>query len=877
MKNGTAKNPAGQNGSRKAGMPAGQNLPSVGGDGTREPNGAADMQEAKEIARARKRVWMIVIGYALCSVAWICLSDRVLAALVADPEKLVQWSIGKGIFFILVTTALLYLLMSRLVLLIARGSISYRKAEKGVRERESLFKAVVENMPFEFWMRDMEGRCIVENPLLVRRCGSLLGKKLDDMAGSGGELAAWKANHRLAYDGKVYYGALEAVDAGEKRFFKNIIAPIRTSDGMRGILGFNIDITENKRAEKAIGESEAKYRNYINGSPVAILVFDPDGRCMEVNPAACALCGKTEEELTRMNARDILSPESLESARKHFEQFRKKGRVSFDLEYRRKDGNLVHVALNAITLSEDRYIAFCQDITERKRTHNALRASELQYRSTIDSMKEAIHMVDPDLKLLMVNKTLHQWSKKLGITPAKPGQHISEAFAFLSEKTYDEYRRVFETGMVVSTTERNVFNGNIVDTETIKIPIIENGRTVRVVTVIRDVTEEKRIESQVLRAQRMECIGSLASGVAHDLNNVLSPIMMGASMLHDPLPAEIHERMVTTIEEAARRGADIVKQVLTFARGVEGERLVLHPGLLIREMEKIVRETFPKSITVSSRKSDALWNIEGDSTQLHQVLLNLCVNARDAMPDGGYLTLYAENVVLDASSAERTPDAEAGHYVEFNVKDTGMGIPPEIQDKIFDPFFTTKKQGLGTGLGLSMVIGIAKSHGGFVTVESEPGCGAGFKVFIPAVSPDAYSAGSATVGEQGAPRGNGELILLVDDEEAILVMAEATLKKHGYNVACAHDGVEAVSLYALHKESVRLVITDIMMPFVDGVALVRALKNMNPAIRIIASTGQAEKSRQNDLRAQGIETFLFKPYDVNRLLTAVHEELKGVG
>jgi len=677
-------------------------------------------------------------------------------------------------------------------------------------------------------------------------------------------LAAWVADPTLRMEWSTYKGWMFVFVTGSMLYlFISRLIPRQISE----------DIINRKLAEEAIQQSEAKYRNYVDGSPIAILVFDHTGRCLEVNSTACTLSGKSTQELTRMNALEILSPESVESARKHFEAFKKNGRGSIDLEYQRKDGLKMHLALNAIPLSEGRYVVYCQDITERKAAHKALRASELQYRMTIDSMKEAILMVDEDLKILMLNNTVGNWCKKLGLSPVVQGQNLKGAFQFLSEKSYEECRRVFETGTVVSSAERGMFNGNGIDTETIKIPIIENGRTVRVVMVIRDVTEEKKIESQFLRAQRMECIGTLASGVAHDLNNVLSPIMMGASMLHDQLPAELHERMVSTIESAAQRGADIVRQVLSFARGLEGERLVLQPGHLIRDIERIARETFPKSITITNQSPEDLWNIKGDTTQLHQVLLNLCVNARDAMPEGGTLVLFAENKLLDVPYASMLPGAEPGRYVVFHVQDTGMGITRENQTKIFDPFFTTKKTGQGTGLGLSMVFGIAKSHDGFVMVESEPGCGAKFKVFIPAVLSEAGTSGVAFVEEPDLPRGNGELILLVDDEEGILMTAEALLTKYGYNVANARDGVEAISLYAMHKDDIKLVITDIMMPFVDGVALTRALKSMNPAVRIIASTGQAEKTRQNELRAMGVTAFLLKPYNEKQLLNSAHQTL----
>ena len=530
-----------------------------------------------------------------------------------------------------------------------------------------------------------------------------------------------------------------------------------------------------------------------------------------------------------------------------------------------------------VSFSGNRQLAFLKELvernTERITSTNALRLSEEQYRTTIDSMKEAIYVVDPNLRLLLFNKTFVQWCERFGVSGVAQGQDITETLRFFPQKFYEDYPTVFTTGTVVSTSENNVFNGRGVDTETLKIPIIENQETVRVLTVIRDVTEEKKLESQFLRAQRMECIGRLASGVAHDLNNVLSPIMMGASMLHDELPPTMREQMIVLIEEAARRGAQIVKQVLTFAQGVEGERLVLQPGRLIQEIINIAGKTFPKSIHLVDQTPDQLWEIKGDSTQLHQVLLNLCVNAMDAMKEGGRLTLSAENLTVDDSYASMVPGALPGRYVGFHVEDTGMGISRENLEKIFDPFFTTKPQGLGTGLGLSIVIGIAKSHGGFVAVDSKIGSGSRFKVYIPAIFDEI--AGNDTVSDKKLelPRGHGELILLVDDEEGVLTMAEALLTKNDYKVLTARDGIDAISLYAVNKDGIKLVITDIMMPFVDGVALVKALKNMNSKVRVIASTGQAEQSRLNEFESQGISVFLHKPYNGKQLLTIVHQVL----
>jgi PAS domain S-box-containing protein len=398
----------------------------------------------------------------------------------------------------------------------------------------------------------------------------------------------------------------------------------------------------------------------------------------------------------------------------------------------------------------------------------------------------------------------------------------------------------------------------------------EQGLPKSVLVINTDITDKQKLAAQFLRAQRVESIGTLASGVAHDLNNILSPILMGAAVLRRTDLLKADEAILSTIEMCAQRGADIVKQVLTFARGAEGEHLLLQPAHLIAEMAKIVKETFPKTISIRTAYSEKLWLLQGDPTQLHQVLLNLTVNARDAMPGGGTLTISAENFPVDEHYASMMPGAKAGPHVLIQVKDTGLGIPHQIVDKIFDPFFTTKEIGKGTGLGLSTVIGIVKSHGGFVGVYSEIGRGTTFKVFIPATI-DA-------LGISGIPEktdlvlAHGELLLLVDDEQAILIVAEALLKGHGYKVLTATDAPEALAIFAQRRDEISLVLTDLSMPIMDGLALIRTLQKMKPNVRIVASTGRgAQGNEAYELARLKVSACLSKPYNKEKLLTTLHE------
>jgi nitrogen-specific signal transduction histidine kinase len=302
--------------------------------------------------------------------------------------------------------------------------------------------------------------------------------------------------------------------------------------------------------------------------------------------------------------------------------------------------------------------------------------------------------------------------------------------------------------------------------------------------------------------------------------------MMSIRMLQNKFPDEDSQRLLQMLQASAERGAGLVKQVLSFARGVEGERITLQPRHLIREIVKILKDTLPKSISVDFSADDNLWAVSGDATQLHQVLMNFCVNARDAMAGGGRLTILAENVYIDDNYARMNIEARPGRYVRIKIVDTGSGMPPHIIDKIFEPFYTTKEQGKGTGLGLSTALGIVKGHGGFINVYSEVGSGTQFTIHVPAVTIEQASQRGA--GAVELPYGKDELILVVDDERAILEITKTTLETHGYRALTASDGTEAVALYAQHKDEVKVVLTDMMMPYMDGPATIRALQKLNP-------------------------------------------------
>ncbi len=415
-------------------------------------------------------------------------------------------------------------------------------------------------------------------------------------------------------------------------------------------------------------------------------------------------------------------------------------------------------------------------------------------------------------------------------------------------------------------------DGEIYWVDTTIVPFLdEREKPYQYVAIRYDITEQKRIENQLLRAQRMESIGTLAGGIAHDFNNILAPVLMATEMLQLNDFDKETKRWLAVIRENAERGADLVKQVLTFARGMEGERIIVQVKHIVKDLVKILKQTLPKSINVKYEIEPELWIIQADPTQIHQVLMNLCINARDAMQLGGTLTLCAENAFLDENYARLHLDAVTGKYLQITVEDTGAGIPAEIQDRIFDPFFTTKEIGKGTGLGLATAITIVKSHGGFINVYSDTGRGTKFSVYIPAME---IETSSKRAGESVSfPRGAGELILVVDDEENIREIARATLEKFGYRVLTATDGTDAMAIYAQISGEIALILTDIAMPYMDGTALIRAVRKINPQEKIVAMSGLMNSDQTAELQNLNVNAFLSKPYTAESLLKKLAELL----
>jgi len=398
-----------------------------------------------------------------------------------------------------------------------------------------------------------------------------------------------------------------------------------------------------------------------------------------------------------------------------------------------------------------------------------------------------------------------------------------------------------------------------------------DGHPTRTIGIHMDITEKKQLEAQFFRAQRLESLGTLASGIAHDLNNVLTPILSVAQLLPLRL-TDLDDRtqnLLKILESSAHRGADLIKQILSFAQGIEGKHVSIQPAHLLLDIQKIVEQTLPKSIEIERDVPADLATVSGDMTQLHQVLMNLCINARDAMPQGGTLKIQATNRSIDDPFVRTHLSAKVGNYVEITITDTGTGIAPQLLDRIFDPFFTTKAIGTGTGLGLSAVIGIIKSHGGFLDVQSQVGQGTQFQIYLPT-----SDAPRLDQNEPELPSGQQQLILVVDDERAISELIKTTLETYNYRVLIANNGAEAIEIYHQQRE-IASVLIDLMMPVMDGLTTVTALHQLNPNLPVVAMSGLSSVESVAQAKRFGCRYFLPKPYTTQDLLQVLFNSTRS--
>ncbi len=719
------------------------------------------------------------------------------------------------------------------------------------------------------------GKVIDANPFLLDLLGyslpELAGLKLwdigpfKDIAASEAAFAELQAKEYIRYE----HLPLETKE-GRKREVE-FISNAYLVAGRRFIQCNIRDITKRKREE----DERHRLADMLDEqSMTEILLYDSETlRLVHVNEGGRRNLGYTLEELRERTILDLRPEFTAESFRAMIGPLvRKEEAVHvYYTTQRRADETVypVEVHLQLVErLGRRLFVAVAMDITPRQQAEQALRESEERYRLLVERSPDAI-FVHCENKIVFANPAtlLLFGAERL---EEVLGRDVLEIMHPDSQTVIEERVRHVTAGEKTPLMEQKLIrlDGSVVEVEAMGLAMVHGGKPA-VQVILRDITEKKQMEAQALRSQRMESLGSLAAGIAHDLNNALAPILMVTSLLHTKLTRPEDERLLSIVDDSAQHAADMVKQVLTFAGGRKDDRGEINIGVLIDEISAVATHTFSKSIQLRTEVAPDTWSFAGNSTQLHQILLNLCVNARDAMPHGGTLSLTVANCNMDAARQSRASDEAPGRYVRLSVADTGTGMSPEVRAHIFEPFFTTKGPGKGTGLGLSTVRKIVEAHGGYLHVSSTPGQGTEFQIYLPAC--EEMLAVAAEIPPGTPPMGAGELILLVDDEATIRGILGQTLRTWGYRVMSAHDGPQAVALCAKEPASFQLLITDMDMPIMDGAATIMAIRTLAPKMKVIATSG----TRALGATALSLDAnaFLPKPYSAEEVLRAVHAVL----
>lgn len=600
--------------------------------------------------------------------------------------------------------------------------------------------------------------------------------------------------------------------------------------------------------------------------------MDVSGKIQDVNQAFCTLTGHAYEELLQKTIFDLLCRVEREAIRLNWNGIVDRSIGQSETSVRKEDGQLLMLKMTFLhpTCTHSKVICvFCKDITEEIEQKQMMRLQT----HALSTAANAVVITDVDARIIWVNRAFTTFT---GFTPDEaiggfPGQLLKSG-----RHTEAFYREMWQTVTRGEVWQGELINrrkdGTLYPEEMTITPLFdEEGAISHYIAIKQDLTKRKELEQLFLRSQRMESIGTLAGGIAHDLNNVLSPIVMSADLLIMQTEDERTREMLMMIKEGAKRGADIIRQLLTFARGEEEELAELQLRHLLKNLVKVYRETFPKNIVLEERLSPDVLPVMGEATQLHQVFTNLLINARDAMPEGGDLLIEAENIVVDSQWAELHPHARAGHFVRIRIQDQGTGIPESLHQKIFDSFFTTKPIGKGTGLGLSTVLTIVKAHKGFVLLQSTEHVGTTFDVYIP-VCPDQH-LDLEEQKEEEIPMGSGEQLLVIDDEESICFMLRGTLASLGYNVAIATSGADGLKWVEENPGACQLILLDMMMPGIDGAEVVKRLKSMKCDAKILIMSGMVSEEKLLETGVDLKSAFLSKPFTIVELAKKIQLQL----
>ncbi|RLG59502.1 MAG: hypothetical protein DRN95_01930 [Candidatus Hydrothermarchaeota archaeon] len=756
-----------------------------------------------------------------------------------------------------------------------RDITEHKQAEEALRESEARFRMVTEKSLAGIYIIQ-DGKFRYVNPTLahifgytpeeiVDRLGPLDLTHPDDRP-----LIAENIRRRLEGELESIHYIFRGLRKGGEVINCETLGRRVEYRGRPAIIGTLLDITERVRAEEALRESEEKYRNLFENARDVIVTFDLEGNITSVNKAVEEY-GFKESELLGRNMLEFVSNKYHSRLLKELAEVAQGIPNEGEIEVTTPKGEkIVEYRSNPIRKG-DKVVGvqtILRDITERKQAEEMLIQATQQWQATFDAIGDMVAIIDEGYRVVRANKAMKEAFGSV------LGAHCYELFHGTDGPIPDcPAYRAFRSGEASHLElQEGHLGGRWFDFFAYPIKD-EDGKVYQVVHIARDITQRRETQQMIQQQDRLAAVGRLAAGIAHDFNNLLSVIIGYAQILEmrEDIP-ESAKRELKTIERQGLRAVHLIRQILDFSRKSVIQRKPLDLVPFLKETVKFLKRTIPESIEIVLEMDPGKYIVNADPAQIQQMLANLAVNARDAMPEGGELGFQLSRLSLRPEDEAPFPDMQPGEWIVLSVWDTGVGIPPEILPRIFEPFFTTKEAGKGSGLGLAQVYGIVKQHDGFIGVESRVGEGTKFTIYLP-FSGEAEGELEEEVPEE-VPHGRGETILVVEDEPAVLFMIGEVLEGLGYRVLKVGSGREALRVYEQHREEIALVLTDLVMPEMGGMRLYQALRELNPEVKVVVMTGYSSEKEIKELLSQGIVTWVQKPIDITKLAKLMKEVLR---
>jgi len=780
--------------------------------------------------------------------------------------------------------------LTMIVLFLGEEQGDLHDALSRLAESQDHFRLVFEHSGVGMALLSAEGHFQKVNPALVQMLGydadELAGRRLIDLAHPDDiSDRACRTELGLHVPSRLYERENRYLHKDGRTVWARVLrVPLRDSTNrLSHLVAVILDITEKRQAEEALAASEERYRLRFQGAFDGIHSGTETGELCDANPAFCRMLGYTPVEIPRLTWTDIAVDR--EAFEKHLAKVRAQGRDRFETCLRRKDGSIVEVEMSSASIhvhGRSLVHGTSRDIGKRKRAEEALRHAEETLRLERDFIAQVLETAEALIVVLDSSGQIVRFNGKCTtvsgyseddvrgrvfwdfLVPERARDLVRESYARVKN---ERIPLGFESPLAPFGHEERLIAWRFTVAQD------DSGLLSYVVGAGLDITEQRKLEEQLRHAQKMETLGTLVGGIAHDFNNQLTIVLGNLRLALANWPAGASWQCeLADAERAGQRCADMTQGLLTFAQRRIGEFRVLDLNPLLAESTRLLRRVLSTTIAIETYADPNLWPVQVDQTQIHQLVMNLAVNARDAMPHGGILTLTTVNQTLDERDCAGNMEWTPGRYVVLTIADTGTGMTADVQARIFEPFFTTKQFGKGTGLGLAMVFGIVKAHGGWVTVSSAPGEGSSFKVYLPAAdAPRLEGPDNA----QDLIRGGHECILVVDDEELIRKLARAILERWGYRVLTASGGEEALALYQDHGKDIDLVLLDFTMPGMTGLEVMQMLQQINPAVDIVFSSGHTLHSGMDQLLAAGARAFVAKPYSPEVLVGRIRHVLDG--